>query len=57
MLDNFVSELVDNAFTAPTNLGVPINSQYDDFGMNYYNENEGFFASNRNKKDDNIFQV
>ena len=56
MLDNFVSELVDNVFTAPTNLGVPINSQYDDFGINYYNENEGFFASNRNKKDDNIFK-
>ncbi|MCL5130088.1 OmpA family protein [Algibacter sp. L4_22] len=56
MLDNFVSELVDGSFTTPTNLGLPINSQYDDFSVTYYNENEGFFASNRNKKDDNIFQ-
>lgn len=56
MLDNFVSELVDGLFTTPTNLGAPINSQYDDFSLTYYNENEGFFASNRNKKNDDIFQ-
>ncbi|MDN3666059.1 OmpA family protein [Algibacter miyuki] len=56
MLDNFVSELVNNSFTKPLNLGVPINSQYDDFNLNYYNETEGFFASNRNKRSDNIFQ-
>lgn len=56
MLDNFVSEWVDGAFIAPTNLGVPINSQYDDFNLNYYNDDEGFFASNRNKKSDDIFQ-
>ncbi len=32
------------------NLGVPINSPGDDFGMTFYNkeEEEGFFASNRN---------
>lgn len=56
MLDNFVSESVNGDFTAPTNLGVPINSQYDDFNLNYYNENEGFFSSNRNKKSDDIFK-
>ncbi len=56
MLDNFVSELVDGKFTTPINLGVPINSQYDDFNLNYYSEDEGFFASNRNKKSDDIFQ-
>ena len=55
MLDNFVSELVDGYFTNPINLGAPINSQYDDFSLNYYNEKEGFFASNRNKKSDDIF--
>ena len=43
MLDNYVSELVDGVFTTPINLGVPINSQYDDFNLNYYNEDEGFF--------------
>lgn len=56
MLDNFVSEFVDGAFTTPINLGAPINSQYDDFNLNYYNETEGFFSSNRNKTDDDIFQ-
>ncbi len=56
MLDNFVSESLDGSFTTPINLGVPVNSQYDDFNLNYYNENEGFFSSNRNKRDDNIFQ-
>lgn len=55
MLDNFVSEYVDQTFTTPINLGAPINSQYDDFNLNYYNETEGFFASNRNRIDDNIF--
>ncbi|QXP61225.1 OmpA family protein [Olleya sp. HaHaR_3_96] len=55
-LDNFVSENSDGEFTVPVNLGAPINSQYDDFNLNYYNESEGFFASNRNKLDDNIFQ-
>ena len=56
MLDNFVSELVNGEFTKPINLGVPINSRYDDFSLNYYNENEGFFASNRNKRSDDIFK-
>ncbi|OEK07908.1 hypothetical protein A8C32_15640 [Flavivirga aquatica] len=56
MLDNYVSELVDDKFTMPINLGVPINSQYDDFNLNYYNEKEGFFASNRKKRNDDIFK-
>ncbi|GAA4237100.1 OmpA family protein [Postechiella marina] len=56
MLDNFVSELVNGNFTKPINLGVPINSQYDDFNLNYYNEEEGFFSSNRNNRSDDIFK-
>ncbi|WP_308990900.1 OmpA family protein [Mariniflexile litorale] len=56
MLDNFVSELVDGVFANPINLGAPINSQYDDFNVNYYNTTEGFFSSNRNKKSDDIFK-
>lgn len=56
MLDNFVSELVDGNFTEPINLGAPINSRYDDFNLNYHNKTEGFFASNRNKSNDNIFK-
>lgn len=56
MLDNFVSEFIDNKFSTPINLGVPINSRYDDFNLNYFNEEEGFFSSNRNKKSDDIFK-
>ncbi|NMH87336.1 OmpA family protein [Flavivirga algicola] len=56
MLDNFVSEYVNDAFTQPINLGTPINSRYDDFNLNYYNTEEGFFSSNRNKKNDDIFK-
>lgn len=56
MLDNFVSELVNEEFTIPINLGVPINSRYDDFNLNYYNIDEGFFSSNRNKRSDDIFK-
>ncbi|WP_296385975.1 OmpA family protein [Winogradskyella sp.] len=55
MLDNFVSEKVDGEFEKPVNLGVPINSPYDDFNLNYYNSQEGFFASNRNRSNDDIF--
>ena len=56
MLDNFVSERVNDAFTKPINLGTPINSRYDDFNLNYHNINEGFFSTNRNKKNDEIFK-
>jgi len=52
MLDVFVSEKVKGEYTAPINLGVPVNSRYDDFNMNYFNEKEGFFSSNRLKNDD-----
>ncbi|WP_299522606.1 OmpA family protein [Winogradskyella sp.] len=55
MLDIFVSEFVNNEFTRPINLGAPINSQYDDFNLNYYNNTQGFFASNRKRADDNIY--
>lgn len=38
-------------------LNEPFNSIYDDFGVNYKNSKEGYFASNRfsNKFDDNIY--
>lgn len=59
MLDIFVSEKIDNEFTTPINLGAPINSSYDDFSLTYYNETDGFFASNRKKTDDiyNFIQI
>ncbi|WP_299439453.1 OmpA family protein [uncultured Aquimarina sp.] len=56
MMDVFVSEVKEGTFTKPINLGTPINSSYDDFSLTYYNENDGFFASNRkNKTEDDMY--
>ncbi len=55
MMDIFVSELRQDEFTRPINLGAPINSSFDDFSMSYYNETDGFFASNRKKVGDDIY--
>lgn len=55
MLDIFVSEFVNGEYTKPINLGTPINSQYDDFNLNYYSQDQGFFSSNRKQSDDNIY--
>ncbi len=55
MLDNFVSEFKNGELTKPINLGAPINSSYDDFSLAYYNETDGFFASNRKKVGDDIY--
>jgi outer membrane protein OmpA-like peptidoglycan-associated protein len=38
--------------TQPENLGYPVNSSYDDFGMVYANGTEGLFTSNRLGSDD-----
>ncbi len=56
MLDIFVSEKQNNVYTIPVNLGAPINSQYDDFNLNYFNKDEGFFSSNRSRASDDIFK-
>lgn len=55
MMDVFVTKFEDNQYVMPVNLGAPINSSYDDFSLNYYNKEDGFFASNRNKKSDEIY--
>ncbi len=55
MLDLFVSKKVKGEFEAPINLGAPVNSSFDDFSMNYHNENSGFFTSNRNRVNDDIY--
>tara|TARA_R110002050_G_scaffold110892_3_gene223595 strand:+ start:4722 stop:6698 length:1977 start_codon:yes stop_codon:yes gene_type:complete len=56
MLDIFVSEWIDGQFTKPINVGAPINSRYDDFSLRYYDEKNGFFASNRDKVNDDVFE-
>ncbi len=55
MLDVFVSELRREEFTRPINLGAPINSSFDDFSFSYYNETDGFFASNRKNVGDDMY--
>ncbi len=55
MMDVFVSELKEEGFTQPVNLGAPINSRFDDFSLSYYNDTDGFFASNRNKVNDDVY--
>ncbi|MGB1042113.1 MAG: OmpA family protein [Tenacibaculum sp.] len=57
-LDVFKSKKKSNKFTKPTNLGVPINSPYDDFSFLINNKkNNGFFSSNRKggEGDDDIY--
>ncbi|MFD2592999.1 OmpA family protein [Aquimarina hainanensis] len=56
MLDIFVCEKKKDGFVQPVNLGAPLNSSYDDFSITYYNETEGFFASNRKKTGDDIYE-
>ncbi|MEJ1221207.1 OmpA family protein [Sediminicola sp. 1XM1-17] len=55
MLDVFVSEWKDGKFSKPINLGAPINSRYDDFGMRYNDIKTGYFASNRDDKNDDVY--
>ncbi|MFK7049268.1 Photosystem I P700 chlorophyll a apoprotein A2 [Flavobacterium columnare] len=47
-LDIFVSDIINDNFLRPTNIGLPINSGVDDFAFNIdSNTKEGFFSSNR----------
>lgn len=59
-LDVFVTSInEDNSFGEVKNLGVPINSSYDDFGIYYQSDSgKGFVSSNRltNNGSDNIYQ-
>ncbi len=55
MLDLFVSKRGQDSFEEPINLGAPVNSSFDDFSMNYHNENSGFFTSNRKRVNDDIY--
>jgi outer membrane protein OmpA-like peptidoglycan-associated protein len=56
-LDIFKSNLVNNQFTTPINLGTPINSNLDDFSFIINDKNKGYFSSNRNGGvgDDDIY--
>ncbi|WP_422090535.1 OmpA family protein [Tenacibaculum ovolyticum] len=59
-LDVFVSTISNNKYSQPDNVGLPINSGYDDFSFNINNKTkEGFFASNRpeGKGNDDIYKI
>ncbi|AWA29605.1 flagellar motor protein MotB [Flavobacterium magnum] len=48
LMDVFVSEIHDGSFSRPLNVGLPVNSGYDDFAFNIDPvTKEGFFASDR----------
>lgn len=55
-LDIFSSTLIENGYSTPENLGTPINSNSDDFGITMWNK-KGYFSSNRGHKgiDDDIY--
>lgn len=56
MLDIFVSSInEDGSFDKPENLKTPFNSAYDDFSFSLSGEMNGFFSSNRNANNDNIY--
>jgi outer membrane protein OmpA-like peptidoglycan-associated protein len=51
-LDVFRSELINDSFSKPFNLGTGVNSNLDDFGYSVdEKKNIGFFSSNRTKED------
>ena len=58
-LDIFVSEINKNEYSEPLNIGLPLNSNLDDFSFNIDSDTkEGYFASNREggKGSDDIYQ-
>ncbi|UQD56009.1 OmpA family protein [Flavobacterium sp. K5-23] len=59
-LDVFVTEIQANTFSEPSNVGLPVNSGYDDFSFNIDSDTKlGYFASNRvgGKGNDDIYKL
>lgn len=59
-LDVFVSDIKENDFTKPINVGLPINTGVDDFAFNIDSDTkEGYFSSNRKggKGSDDIYSI
>ncbi len=59
-LDVFVSEIDNNSFSKPLNIGLPVNSGFDDFSFTIDSESkEGYFSSNRpgGKGNDDIYEL
>ena len=59
-LDVFVFEIENNSFSKPLNIGLPVNSGFDDFTFTIDSESkEGYFSSNRpgGKGNDDIYEL
>jgi tetratricopeptide (TPR) repeat protein len=59
-LDLFKSEAKSDGYTEPQNLGYPINSSFDDFGLAFDSlATHGYFTSNRKRGgyDDDIYEL
>jgi outer membrane protein OmpA-like peptidoglycan-associated protein/tetratricopeptide (TPR) repeat protein len=59
-LDVFVSEIANNSFSKPLNIGLPVNSGFDDFSFTIDSESkDGYFSSNRpgGKGNDDIYEL
>jgi outer membrane protein OmpA-like peptidoglycan-associated protein/tetratricopeptide (TPR) repeat protein len=59
-LDVFVSEIKNNEYSKPLNVGLPVNSGVDDFAFNIDSDTkEGYFSSNRTggKGGDDIYAI
>ncbi|MDI1257559.1 MAG: OmpA family protein [Flavobacterium sp.] len=59
-LDVFVSDIKNDTYATPLNVGLPVNSGYDDFTFNIDSDTkDGYFASNRpeGKGGDDIYQL
>lgn len=59
-LDVFVSKINDDNFSKPENVGLPVNSGYDDFAFNIDSDTkQGYFSSNRleGKGGDDIYSL
>ncbi len=57
-IDIFKAPVVENGFGEVTNIGYPVNTNFDDFGI--YLEDEGthgFFTSNRQNRNDDIYEL
>ena len=56
-LDLFSSQIEENIFSEPKNLGSTINSSLDDFSLIINERNDkGYYSSNRDNNDDNLFE-
>lgn len=56
-LDVFKTHPEDESWQIPENLGAPLNSSYDDFGITFIDDSKGFVSSNRpgGKGSDDIY--